>query len=185
LANTLQAIHNDGIVHRDVRPDNIVFIPVDDDVNQVKLIDFSFACRRNTLAPYSGATHFVSPRVADHLKQRSVGGGDDGDASFMFTAGDDLYSWMLVCVWMHSRAQLAAAFHRFDRLTDVSKKQRLIRQMFNQQLATPTWCRLRDAVQVMISADAAAADCGEQLFVDYSPLHVLIPLPHQLKYSSD
>ncbi len=43
ICRSLSEAHRNGIVHRDVKPDNIILIEVDDDPNVVKVLDFGIA----------------------------------------------------------------------------------------------------------------------------------------------
>ncbi len=43
ICRSLSEAHRNGIVHRDVKPDNIILIAVDDDPNVVKVLDFGIA----------------------------------------------------------------------------------------------------------------------------------------------
>ncbi len=43
ICRSLSEAHRNGIVHRDVKPDNVILIAVDDDPNVVKVLDFGIA----------------------------------------------------------------------------------------------------------------------------------------------
>lgn len=50
LLSALGAAHKKGIVHRDIKPDNIMLVKHDDGTEQVKLLDFGFAKKPATLS---------------------------------------------------------------------------------------------------------------------------------------
>jgi serine/threonine protein kinase len=174
----LQVLHNADIVHRDLRPDNLVFYKVGSRV-YVMLIDWAFACPRNEWRPYCGATHFVSPTVAAHLINRYSGSGSD---TYCFTAGDDLHSWLRLCLWMSNERHLSDALGRIEVAhqgeATLAPKQRHIKHMFDKQLATTQWAPLAAAVNTIAASVAQAGGVR----VDYSTLHKLIPLNEELEY---
>jgi hypothetical protein len=187
LLNTLQALHNAGRVHRDIRPDNLAFIvdvdsPAD---SKLLLLDWAFAGERNVAAPYSGATHFVSPRVADHLiglaRTRTA---PAGPVLFCFTATDDVHSWLRLCVAMFNTVNVMAAFRYIDlNSPDLATKQRLIKaMMFDKELEAWTWVRLAAAVRELEARDRPEVGVKPQP-VDYSHLHAFIPLRQRLVHA--
>lgn len=179
VLNLLQVLHSADIVHRDLRPDNLVFYSVDSCV-RVMLIDWAFACRRNERRPYCGATHFVSPTVAAHLINRYCDGGGGG-AMYRFTAGDDLHSWLRLCLWMANERHLDDTLDRIDEACKndetLARKQRCVKAMFDAQLATATWAPLAKAVAAM----AESVEGGGR--VDYTSLHELILSDEELVYT--
>jgi hypothetical protein len=186
LLKLLQVLHNAGIVHRDIRPDNLLFIR--DSIDPAKrlrlmLIDWAYASRRNAEEPYCGATGFVSPAVAQHLIDRQKAG---GDRTFRLTAGDDLYSWLLVCVWVHSKASMTAVLWGIEdqcaKDANLQRKQGLIDAMFKAQLRLPMWRRLHDAVVTIMNGqrDRVEESGSDRLPVDYTELFDLIPLGAEL-----
>ena len=83
LADAVKALHDKGIVHRDIRPDNIIFVEsLDSFLQRAILIDLGFCCRlRDQPCPYSGTLRYASDAVlkacATHRKNVTVSKGDD------------------------------------------------------------------------------------------------------------
>jgi serine/threonine protein kinase len=185
VLNLLQVIHTAGRVHRDIRPDNLLFHPrdagpIDDDL---MVIDWAFSCGRNEMTAYCGATHFVSPAVAEHLIARA---GRAGPApTFCYTATDDVHSWLRVCVFMFNRVSMSAALSRLDRITDLGKKQRLVQKMFDDELASSTWRLLWDAVNALEERDPRVFNAPPAGVFDYTHLRDLIPLRRQRVYAME
>jgi len=63
LVSVVSYIHSKGWVHRDLKPDNIIF---DDRTNHVKVIDFEFACRWSNasfLSQSLGTFQYSAPEI--------------------------------------------------------------------------------------------------------------------------
>ncbi len=146
------------------------------------VIDWAFSCRRNEMTAYCGATHFVSPAVAEHLIDRAKRAGPA--PTFCYTATDDVHSWLRVCVFMFNRVSMSAALSRLDRITHLAKKQRLVKKMFDDELASPTWRDLAAAVTALEAYDAREFDAPPRVF-DYTHLRDLIPLRRQRVYAME
>jgi hypothetical protein len=174
----MAALHNNGIGHRDFRPDNLVFFTFKPEVkwprlvHQIGLIDYAFACELNVPGMYNGATHFVSPAVRQHMQALR-----DARASFCFQASDDLYSWLYVCLWMSNRAYFAGEMKRIEEEFagphNLVARQDLIAAVFDANLSEYPWRDLRDAVRARADAPQSRGH------IDYSDLFDLIPLTRQ------
>ncbi len=113
LAAGLQVAHDNGIIHRDISPDNII-LP-DEDVRKAKIIDFGIA--RSTKPGqatvigdgFAGKYNYVSP------EQAGMFGGD-------VTARSDIYSLGL----MLSAALLGKAIDMGGTMADVIEKRRTV-----------------------------------------------------------
>lgn len=94
VALGLSRVHDKGVVHRDVSPDNIVLVPTEDG-EDVKLIDFGIA--KNVLAPLeskiTGTLTFVGKAAYCSPEQIKLDGrGDDVDGrSDIYSLGVTLY----------------------------------------------------------------------------------------------
>ncbi|MBI5452048.1 serine/threonine protein kinase [Candidatus Gottesmanbacteria bacterium] len=80
LARALEDIHDAGLVHRDVKPGNILFTP-----NGVKLTDFGIAVRQGEETmkdgTFLGSASYIAPERLSEGKE---------------TAQSDIYSWAMV-----------------------------------------------------------------------------------------
>jgi serine/threonine protein kinase len=182
LLNTIQVLHNNGIVHRDIRPDNLLFdkqVVNDRVVYRLILIDWAFAWFRDVPALYNGATNYVSPAVHKHMLTRM---GQDPAAAyfFKFTAEDDLYSWLLTCLVLAYESHFAAEFQHINEHFKGLNRDLLIQEhtygLFQKYLGTTAWKPLYDAVWKKADAAEAARRAGTDYRVDYRDLHNLIPL---------
>lgn len=67
LATALYSLHRRGIVHRDIKPQNIIYNPL---TSTVKIIDFGFAAFLHSppLFPNCGTAGFAAPELLDRHK---------------------------------------------------------------------------------------------------------------------
>ncbi|MEE3429019.1 MAG: protein kinase [Ruminococcus sp.] len=86
VMEALKAVHNKGIVYRDVTPDNIFIC----DDNRVKLIDFSSACFSNKEKTYDNNEITKSPGFTPPELYRT--NGKAGEYTDIYSAGAVLYS---------------------------------------------------------------------------------------------
>src|SRR5262245_37318245 len=76
LADGLAAIHRSGLVHRDVKPKNILF---DSQTTAVRLVDFGFAASADARLWHEGPTGtrgYMAPEQASALRERVDGRAD-------------------------------------------------------------------------------------------------------------
>ena len=66
LLDTLKTIHTAGVIHRDLKPDNIMICLKKDKIIDLKLIDFGFAIFEENIVkttPRAGTLTFMSPEM--------------------------------------------------------------------------------------------------------------------------
>jgi serine/threonine protein kinase len=172
----LALIHGNGIVHRDVRPSNLVMVPVTPASSEtagfhsqqtVMLIDWGFALdyggpgSEPFEAVYQGAGQYVSDEVSEHLQHRGTIG---YSSTFKFQFRDDMHSWVrtffaLTCPELRQR------LHRM-RQSDGAVDQPSVRKLWKNAFArNPLWKNLLTAATAKSLKPAS-----------YSTLVPLIPI---------
>jgi hypothetical protein len=86
LVDDLQKLHQLGLVHRDVRPDNLVYVNRQNS-DRLVLIDWSSSIYKDTKASFEGTVRYASNDVLQGLSSRQ---------KITFGAGDDLCSMVKV-----------------------------------------------------------------------------------------
>jgi serine/threonine protein kinase len=78
IADALVASHAHGVIHRDLKPDNVFVVPREDDANFVKVLDFGLAklTNDNAAAPYEtraglvmGTPYYMSPEQCEGSRE--------------------------------------------------------------------------------------------------------------------
>jgi len=149
LAETLAAAHEHGILHRDVKPSNVLMYPREDDRFQTKLCDFGLAVQRMEEMGRQGTTttRFGTPGYAAP-EQYTLPSREQDARVDMFGLGMTLYwllagrlpwdatfaNWPLVCTQQRRRTlqQLQPALWRemsldrfLERMTAVDRDERI------------------------------------------------------------
>ena len=97
VASALEFIHSHGLVHRDVKPENILLL--DAGCHRVKLADFGLAQKRGTLIRYiTGTLPYMSPELCSRVlpEGRGVekeGEDEDQDPSPLLSVEPSLDTW--------------------------------------------------------------------------------------------
>lgn len=81
VLRVLQVVHSSGIVHRDIRPDNLLFHS-----EGVLVNDWGASIEANVRSPYHGAARHVSDDVLDFLAS--------DDETYVYTVCDDLIGFV-------------------------------------------------------------------------------------------
>lgn len=66
IANAINYIHNLSIMHRDIKPANVMY-----DGNNIKLIDFGFAVKKDVAKRYCGTRKYMAPEIYNRLEYTS------------------------------------------------------------------------------------------------------------------
>jgi hypothetical protein len=88
LVDDLEKLHHLGLVHRDIRPDNLVYIPYDGCSERLVLIDWSSSVYENTTTCFEGTVRYASDDVLNVLTM--------GKNEINYTHQDDLCSLVKV-----------------------------------------------------------------------------------------
>jgi serine/threonine protein kinase len=104
LASALQHCHELGIVHRDIKPDNIVMNSAASDA-PLKLVDFGMCqvlSKGQTLVQYCGTPDFMAPEVLENkvieMRDRRTGDSEYSIGADMWSFGVTVY---ILCTGFH------------------------------------------------------------------------------------
>ena len=71
VANGIKYLHQQGISHREIKPDNILLSFDEDGFMVVKIIDFGFATSNPKADLQCGTPNFMAPELSDKAKKYS------------------------------------------------------------------------------------------------------------------
>lgn len=164
LVRGLRAAHRAGLVHRDVKPSNVILLRADDGGDFVKLFDFGLVKGEDEAAitqvgMFMGTPQYVAPEQAK---------GEESDArSDLYSAGVILYRMVtgalpftadtpLAVAWMHVREALPAMVERAPEVAVPAALEALVRRL----LAKEPDERYADADAVLAAVSALRAELG-------------------------
>jgi serine/threonine-protein kinase len=93
IAEPLAAVHARGVVHRDLKPDNVFLVPAGDAVDRVKLFDFGIARLPGAPAPLS-ADGMVVGTPAYMAPEQCVGTGECDHRADLYALGCILFEML-------------------------------------------------------------------------------------------
>ena len=98
VAHALAALHARGIVHRDVKPDNVILVNEGTDAEVAKLIDFGLAARMQAIAPGAKPERvtevFERPGTRHYMAPEQAAGAAAGPAMDVYALGCTLFEML-------------------------------------------------------------------------------------------
>jgi serine/threonine protein kinase len=93
LLDGLQAIHDGGIIHRDIKPGNVILTAREDGTEVVKIMDFGIAKSINASVALTAPGHAIG--TANYMAPEQVLGGAIDHRADLYAAGITLYAMLV------------------------------------------------------------------------------------------
>ena len=160
VLQALEAVHEKGIIHRDIAPDNIFLARSADGELKVKLIDFG-AAKFATTSHSKSLTVIIKPGYSPEEQYRS--NGDQGTYT-------DVYALAAVLYRMVTGVQPADAFERRTMIETKKKDPLAEPAKYNRDLSANFEIALLNAMNVRIEDRTATIAQFEEELISFAPV---------------